>query len=39
MKSAAIKVRPGDKIRLSKLDTGKTTKEEACTRLVDRSWA
>ena len=32
MKSAAVKVRPGDKIRLSKIDpddTGKLTKEEA----------
>jgi len=42
MKSAAVKVRPGDKIRLSKIDpddTGKMTKEEACTRFVARSCA
>ena len=38
MKSAAIKVRPGHKIRLSKIDpddTGGRSKEEACARLVD----
>lgn len=38
MKSAAVKVRPGDKIRLSKIDpddTGGMNKEEACTRFVD----
>jgi hypothetical protein len=38
VKSAAIKVRPGDKIRLSKIDpdhTGGIRKEEACARFVD----
>ena len=38
MKSATIKVRSGDKIRLSKIDpndTGKMIKEEACARLVE----
>ena len=38
MNSAAVKVRPGDKSRLSKSDpddTSKTTKEEACARFVD----
>ena len=39
MKSAAVKnAAPGGKIRLSKIDpddTGKMTKEEACTRFVD----
>ena len=38
MKSAAVKVRPGDKIGFSKIDPddmGKMTKEEACTRFVD----
>ena len=39
MKSAAVKVWPGDKIRLSKIDTGKMTKEEACARFVARSCA
>jgi len=42
MKSAAVKVRPGDKIRLSKIDpddTGKLTKEEARARFVARSCA
>jgi hypothetical protein len=42
MKSAAVKVRPGDKIRLSKIDPddrGKMTKEEACVRFVARSYA
>ena len=38
MKSAAVKVCLGDKIRLSKIDpddTGKMTKKEACTRFVE----
>jgi PPK2 family polyphosphate:nucleotide phosphotransferase len=38
MKSTAVKARPGDKIRLSKIDPGDTggmSKEEACTRFVD----
>jgi len=38
MKSAAVKARPGDKIRLSKIDpddTGGISKKEACTRFVD----
>ena len=38
MKSGAIKVRPGHKIRLSKIDpddTGGMSKEEACARSVD----
>jgi PPK2 family polyphosphate:nucleotide phosphotransferase len=38
MKSAAVKARPGDKIRLSKIDpddTGELSKEEAYTRFVD----
>ena len=38
MKSATIKVRSGDEIRLSKIDpndTGKMIKEEACARLVE----
>jgi PPK2 family polyphosphate:nucleotide phosphotransferase len=38
MKSATIKVRSGDKIRLSKIDpndTGQMIKEEACARLVE----
>ncbi|HXM73828.1 MAG TPA: polyphosphate kinase 2 family protein [Chthoniobacterales bacterium] len=38
MKSAAVKVRPGDKIRLSKIDpddTGGMSKSEACKRIVD----
>jgi PPK2 family polyphosphate:nucleotide phosphotransferase len=38
MKSAAVKVRPGDKIRLSKIDpdeTGGISKDEACARFVD----
>src|ERR1700726_2022693 len=38
MKSATIKVRSGDKIRLSEIDpndTGKMIKEEACARLVE----
>ena len=38
MKSAAVKARPGDKIRLSKIDpddTGSMSKEEACTRFVE----
>jgi hypothetical protein len=42
MKSAAVKVRPGDKIRLSKIDpddTSKMTKEEACARFVAQSCA
>ncbi len=42
MKSAAVKVRPSDKIRLSKIDpdnTGKMTKEEACAGFVARSCA
>ena len=36
MNSPAVKVRPSDKIRLSKIDpdnTGKMTKEEACAAL------
>jgi hypothetical protein len=40
MESAAVKVRPGDKIRLSKIDpddTDKLTKKEACARFVARS--
>jgi hypothetical protein len=35
MKSATVKVRPGDKIRLSKIDpddAGRMTEKEACTR-------
>jgi len=43
MRSAAVKVRPGDKIRFSKInpdDMGRMTKEEACTRFVDSTrWA
>lgn len=38
MKSAAVKARPGDKIRLSKIDpddTGGMSKEEACTRFLE----
>ncbi|MGH8102326.1 MAG: polyphosphate kinase 2 family protein, partial [Chthoniobacterales bacterium] len=38
MKSATIKVRSGDKIRLSKIDpndTGKMTKKEACSRFFE----
>jgi PPK2 family polyphosphate:nucleotide phosphotransferase len=38
MKSAAVKARPGDKIRLSKIDPDANagmSKEEACTRFVD----
>jgi hypothetical protein len=38
MKSAAVKARPGDKIRLSKIDpddTGGISKKEVCTRFVD----
>lgn len=38
MKSAAVKARPGDKIRLSKIDpddSGELSKEEAYTRFVD----
>jgi PPK2 family polyphosphate:nucleotide phosphotransferase len=38
MKSAAVKVRPGHKIRLSKIDpddTGGMSKEDACARFVD----
>jgi hypothetical protein len=39
MKSAAVKARHGDKIRLSKIepdDTGGISEKEACTRFVDR---
>ena len=38
MKSAAVKARPGDKIRLSRIDpddSGELSKEEAYTRFVD----
>jgi hypothetical protein len=38
MKSAAVKARPGDKIRLSKIDpddTGSVSKEEACALFVE----
>ena len=38
MKSAAVKARPGDKIRLSEIDpngTGGISKKEACTRFLD----
>jgi PPK2 family polyphosphate:nucleotide phosphotransferase len=38
VKSAAVKVRPGDKVRLSKINpdhTGDVSKEEACMRFVD----
>jgi len=38
MKSAAVKVRPGDKIRLSKIDPDDTvgmSKKDACTRFVE----
>ena len=38
MKSAVVKARPGDKLRLSKIapdDTSGMSKKEACTRFVD----